>query len=53
MTNVISCLFTNIRITFGEGNGVVHAHLDNETAGKQLTLDSNVDLLQFVAGASR
>ena len=42
-----------IKITFGEGNGVVQAHLDSETAGKQLTLDSNVDLLQFVAGASR
>ena len=42
-----------IRITFGEGNGVVQAHLDSETVGKQLTLDSNVDLLQFVAGASR
>ena len=42
-----------IRVTFGEGNGVVQAHLDGEAAGKQLTLDSSVDLLQFVAAASR
>ena len=47
-------LFHPIRITFGDGpNGVVQAHLDNETAGEQLTLDSNVNLLQFVAAASR
>ena len=32
---------------------MVQAHLDGETVDKQLTLDSNVDLLQFVSAASR
>ena len=42
-----------IRITFGPGSGVVHAHLDNETVGSQITLDaSDVDLLRFVADDS-